>query len=202
MSLSRCKKPALMFVYSTLFVFLVGGVVLAKKPPKDPPPEPDPAPVEYHLTWIDLDEDLQEYHHSLQVWDINNSGVVVGSVTFDTSTGIGRYGYRGTAQSGLEILDDLTDNWVDLCTNLPVTGWTTIGARGINDSGQIAGYAEKEGEYQRPFVYTDGIGFCLLPSPDGAGDCLARDINEQGDVLGDFFVKRKWGGVHFRRLTR
>ncbi len=88
----------------------------------------------------------------------------------------------------------MSTNWKDLDTVDPdtgepamVAGWQTIGATGINEAGQIAGYATKDGEFNRPFVFTDSDGFTLLPSVPGA-DTSGCSINEQGDIIGQSVV--------------
>jgi hypothetical protein len=94
------------------------------------------------------------------LWDINNSGTIVGGV------------YNATGAHGL-ILSNVT--WTTF--NYPgVSGWTT--GTGINDSGTIVGYA------------SGGIGFTLsdgVYSPlnrPGARGTIAMDINTAGYVVG------------------
>ena len=146
-------------------------------------------PVEYQLTWVDGGD-------GSSLLDINNSGVAVGRIYFEFGDGsyINR-AIRWTRLTGVKQLDDLSNEWIDLNTNSSVTGWSASTAADINDSGRIVGYADKEGEDRRAFIFDDAFGFWLLPTV-GVGTHLGFAINEQGDVLGDYRVNGDFLDCH------
>ncbi len=183
MSTSCRKRPVTWFALTTLLAVVVTGVALAKKPTPPPPPEPDPVPVEYQLTWIDGgDPNIG----GIDPYAINDSGAVVGNLDYLSG---GLSAFRWTQEAGREDLDDLSDDWIDLDTGLPVEGWTTRGSRDINESGQIVGDAFnlEENPYPpiRPYIFIDGVGFFLLPTPavNPLGG-VATMLNDRGDVMG------------------
>lgn len=159
-------------------------MAVGKKPPKDPPP-PD-APIEYQLTFIDP----LVAGSTTKVKDTNNQGVVVGYSVVVPGTDYSSDDWRAimwAAASGTVDMNTLTDVWFDLETGNFVDGWIAIYAAGINESLQVVGTARKEG-FSRSFFYESGQGFYLLPYPETlpAPRNVARRINEQGVVIGEF----------------
>ncbi len=191
------SKKARVAVAAAAIAMATAGVN-AKKPTTPPPPEPGPVPIEYQLTWIDAGDPSIR---SFGAYDFNSAGVVVGRASYLDGH---RQAFRWSKSSGFQLLDDLSASWVDLAdSSSPAPGWTTVTATGINEAGQIAGYASKEGEYSRMFLYTDSTGFSLLPSPPGAGDCGSGSISEQGDIIGQAYLGDSFYpfGVFWTRLN-
>ncbi len=182
------SKKAKVAVAAAAIAIAAAGVN-AKKP--TPPPPPEPVPVEYQLTFFD-EGDYPAVNNS-QGTAINDSGVVVGYFAGDNLSNSGWAGFRWTPGVGTEILDDLSTFWYeyDPATDsyVEATGWETQWARDINESGQIVGHAikiEEDDSYTiRPFIFTEGLGFYLLPMPNvEIGTWQATMINDNGDVMG------------------
>ena len=101
---------------------------------------------------------------SSQAWNINNAGEVVGTYF----GGPGR-SYRWTSAGGMQLLR-------------PPTAFGDE-AIGINDEGQIVGWAEPAaGGNNQAYVWTDGV-FAELGTLGGTSS-VAMDVNESGQVVG------------------
>lgn len=98
-----------------------------------------------------------------RAFDVNNSGVVVGSAL------------RASGNDGFE-LDGGVYTWVEY----PGADQTVI--RGINDAGDIAGEYETAGGSRRGFARIGG-GFVAVDVPLAA-ETRARGINNAGEVVG------------------
>ncbi len=103
---------------------------------------------------------------------INNSGVIVGSSPYYLA-GVGHwqaYLCSGACSSGQSTL-------------LGFLGGMDSGASGINDSGQVVGYATTASGNAEAFLYSDGVmtGLGFLPGGTQGG---ATGINNSGQVVG------------------
>ncbi len=106
---------------------------------------------------------------------INSSGQVAGSFT-TTKTPVKSHPY--VWNSGTGMTDLLTDPLV------PVT-WTSGYATGINDLGQVTGYAiDSVSNNYRAFLYTPTVGMTNLGTLGGK-ESQARALNASGKVVGN-----------------
>jgi uncharacterized membrane protein len=125
---------------------------------------------------------------------INASGPVVGSADNNA--------FLITPVNGVYFQDADQDGRNDFMTDLGTLGGTHSRATGINDAGQVVGYAGVnvligyEGywidgglwspvyqEFERAFLWQDGVMTELSPSSDYT-DAFAYDINSAGQVVG------------------
>lgn len=184
---------------------LSGGLVWAKKPPKDPPPDPDPPPsISYSITLLGTLGGTYSMGRGM-----NNSGHVVGvSETDNPDFPHTVHAFVYASATGMRDVDILchehpTDPTID-----PNPGWVLGVANDINDAGQIVGAQsyrddDLDGQLDRgsvAFIYTPGtqteppvveelVGF-------GASGENPRPmaINDDGDVAG--YSKALDGLVH------
>ena len=112
--------------------------------------------------------------NDVEVWDINDSGQVVGSSIHRTSSGSRDRVRAFRYTNGVGMVD------------LGTLGGSISEARGINASGQVAGYSYTTDGKLRAFRYTDGVGMVDLGTltRDSAGRSVAYDINDSGQVVG------------------
>ena len=138
-------------------------------------------PVRYRLTW--LANAIWNLNSGVFVSDINDAGFVVGSA-YDAAL----VNSRAFVYSNGFLINLNTPNvqWTD--QGATVTGWTAIGASGINNIGQIVDTAKNSAGNSRAFVALDALGtapqFMLLPSVSGASATGGRRINDRGVVIG------------------
>lgn len=172
-------------------IVFMSGLVLAKKPPKDPPPEPDP-PFAYSISWFSpLPGDDRTCTAGM-----NNNGVVVGkSYVEDVPESYGGFiSYTNT--SGVRVMEDLNDlvDDTDLESEFGV-GYVIYSGEDVNDDGQIVGGAwdPSVGDSSaRAYRYTPGHGESPpllknlgLPINTETGFySYATGINDSGNVIG------------------
>jgi probable HAF family extracellular repeat protein len=72
--------------------------------------------------------------------------------------------------------------------DLGTLGGTTSGARGINNSGQIIGYASFTDEVNAPAVLWNGSSISILDTPEGK-KASANAINSSGQIVGRIQVE-------------
>jgi probable HAF family extracellular repeat protein len=166
------------------------SVSLAKKPPTDPPPEPDPPPVAYKMILLG-----EHGGGTVDPVGLNNFGVMVGADHGGWICSIDADGIPLMRTLSLLVDDAGVPGSFD---------WTKCGAKDINDSGQICGYAmEQLGDplvsVQRAIRYdpmvdpanAEVVGYIPLPlgtldpADSPASTSAAYGINEWGDVTGD-----------------
>ncbi len=101
--------------------------------------------------------------------DINASGQVVGASTLATG---GSHAFLWTPEGGMRDLGTLGGQ---------------SNATAVNDLGQVVGYSRAAGDVDHAFLWSSSTGMLDLGDP-GAPFSAARDVNNQGVVVGDFWV--------------
>ncbi len=127
------------------------------------------------------------YATETKVYDINNSGQIVG------------YFYEGSDWQGFtSVYNDDTETWDH--TVLYVPDAMDLEPRGINDSGHITGRHQDGDGVRHGFVY-DGATYTPLDM-EGAGfaGTYPQDINNSGDVAGSYgahgFIAENTGSAY------
>jgi len=160
---------------------LLAGLALAK-PPKTPPPPPPP-PIQYSVTWLGTLGGGGSF-----AYGINSQGDVVGAAAI--VVGSPSHAFLYTASAGMVDLNSLID---------PQSGWVLVGAKGINDAGQIVGGGYNPSGLRRAFRYTpqagtwgkvDDLG---VPSPEYLRSS-AYEINNWGEVCGTYSANADGSG--------
>ena len=109
-----------------------------------------------------------------EIYGINASGQMVGIMWDSDQEGATEHAFIFDVQRGIRDLNDLID---------PVAGWVLTFARDINDSGQVVGYGESNGE-KRGYVFSPKLRNIRMEADfngDGKADILWRNI-ETGEV--------------------
>ncbi|HEX6105566.1 MAG TPA: PxKF domain-containing protein [Gemmatimonadales bacterium] len=127
----------------------------------------DAAGVQHAVVWKGADQppvDLGVFGGSWAVAaDINDAGMVVGSVAGGAAPGV----FRWSEGSGVQMLGHLG-------------GWAE--ARAVNEAGHVVGFATLPDDSQHPFRWTPGSGLEDLGLPPGAAHAQATGINEAGHI--------------------
>ncbi len=188
---SICIGTTLLLGALLLALSTIAPVAYAQKPA---PPLVLP-PVRYSLTWLDFEFGGQTFHPE----DINNSGMVVGLASDPTTGGnITAVAYSSTL--GTFYLNDLPLNdllprasWWDLDATgeTQAFGWSAFIANGINDFGDIVGYAKSTTNPNLPdraFLLENALSdtprFLLLPTVALGTHHRATGVNNLGEVVG------------------
>ena len=138
---------------------------------------------------------LKGKNESSGFW-INNLGDVVGCSDMQTSTGYpctglnaGQHAFYWRRGKGMKNLGSLS-------------GGTVSGAIGINDSGTVVGYSNKEGHPATDFFaiqWSPTGTITNLGTLSGGSSSAAFQINSGGDISGDSFLSN--GNVNATRWT-
>lgn len=115
--------------------------------------------------------------------DINDAGVVVGQTTFmsDTQASYSTY-WVGSAQAWNVFLAD---------------SFTTSGAFGINDAGQIVGFVNYGYPGTQAYLLDAGILTTFaVPDAGELGDTLAYGTNDAGQIVGLFYAAGSFRNPH------
>lgn len=177
-----CRSAIAFLAAATLLGAIVGPMSLTSANGGKPtPPPPPPPPVKYYVTWLDNLGRTDTF-----VFDMNNSGRIVGRVQNNNSSGIAvsqtAFVYAGAA-SGAVI--DLDLHVVDIIGEIR-GDWTLTCAYGINEADQIVGVAESVTGETRGFVTDNLWTQCLLLPPSLiAGGQKAKKINLLGEVVAE-----------------
>ena len=124
-----------------------------------------PPPVYYDV--VDLGEGTPH--------EMNDAGIMVGHSHFND------HAYRFDLLTGRVDLN-VGATWVDLRDSSNPTDWIAVDATGINNSGEIVGYAQNTLGETRAY-YFDGISsFRLLPGPAFTGSQVTLKINDLGTI--------------------
>ncbi len=165
-------------------VLLVGSMTVTPARGGKPVPPPPLPPVHYNLTWLG-----SLGRTSVEVWDINNSGHVVGEVrnlSADGTTYIDRTAFVSAGGSSGVVID-LNFAVGTIIGQANRTDWKLTAAFGINETNHIVGQATNVLGQSRGFVTNDLWTQCMLlptplpPLPTGVQ--LAKKINNWGDVV-------------------
>jgi uncharacterized membrane protein len=128
-------------------------------------------------------EEVFGVHFETRANAINDGGVVVGSTSFLSDTQ-GSYSTSGVGS---------TQAWNVFLSDT----FTTSGAFGINDAGEIVGFVN----YGYPGTqgyWIDGGALTTFAVPDAGefGDTLARGINDAGQIVGQFYASASFQHPH------
>jgi uncharacterized membrane protein len=159
------------------------SATLAKKPvPPDPEDPPVVAPRSYEIVRLDDANGIWECY----AWDVNNAGEVVGQVDDPDSPEV-RAAYWTVSTDGGSVQSQLS---------------TLAGghrAHGINDAGEIVGYAQGSNGRDVAVYWAHAGASPLLLSPlDGGSGSCAYAINNQGIVCGLSGDASGWQAVAWR----
>lgn len=188
----RTRLVFLPVYFAALVVVCVPRPLVAAKPAPPPPPPP----VYYVVTWLGT---FGGAHSG--AFDINNRGTVVG---YADNLLEEERAFVCLTEADPRLPSVPLNTLIDLNTlgEFDSPGWIAQRAEGINDLGQIVGWARASG-WMRGFVFdptvvvdpdVDRPRFILLPGPpagpyagppDGPYGTRAIKINNVGEVVGD-----------------
>lgn len=172
---------------AALLVLVAAAPALAGKPTGGGT-APPPPPVRFKTIWLGT--------QTLEVFDLNNAGMVVGRMTDTTPP----RGFLATVNPAAPAgstatvtdLNSFGAPWVDLSTGAAASGWTAVGCGAINEGARIVGRAEDSAGLSRAFLYApDANGvwtFSLLPPIPGvmATYIAGTGVNGWNQVVGTY----------------
>ncbi len=107
---------------------------------------------------------LDAQHTRMYVYDINNSGQIVGSTHYDTYGGTRAWLWENGAYRDL--------------------GLSGAIAHGINDAGQVVGWFRDSDGRDQAFLWDAAVGLRVLGTPEGYVQSCANAINDDGWIAG------------------
>ena len=163
---------------ATSAVLVACGDSTAPTGASPPPPPPPPPQVSYLVRDLDPLPGLAN-RRSAEAVAINDLGQIVGN---SRDTDGQRHAVLWTVDEAGRVTGPRDLGTFD-------TG-TSSTAMGINNLGQVVGFADNAG-FRRPFIWTEDGGMQDLGVPDGLLGGQAHAINDQGQIVGSFITESR-----------